>query len=157
MRGTVVAICISSQAGQPMREVNEVEAIAGAGLRGDRYATGEGSFNKGNQGRRQVTLINAAFVEGSGYSYVDTRRNIATQDVELMWLIGQEFRIGTARFRGVKYCDPCLRPNKLAGERLVDARPFKEVFHDRGGLIAEVIEGGIIKTGDAIVPPAKDY
>jgi hypothetical protein len=31
--------------------------IAGAGLAGDRYSTGEGSSNRKRQGRRQVTLI----------------------------------------------------------------------------------------------------
>ena len=30
-----------------------------------------------------------------------------TQGVELMWLIGREFYIGKARFRGQYYCDPC--------------------------------------------------
>ena len=56
MNGTVKAICIGPVAGGPMQEIAEVEAIAGQGLNGDRYTTGEGSFNKGKQGVRQVTL-----------------------------------------------------------------------------------------------------
>ncbi len=70
-----------------------------------------------------------------------------------MWLIGREFQIGMARFRGVKYCDPCTRPNKLSGRKM----NFKETFFDRGGLIAEVVEGGIIKIGDPVIPPPKNY
>lgn len=151
--GVVVAICIAHVARSPMTRVNAVEAIAGQGLKGDRYCTGEGSFNKEEVGRRQVTLINALFFKGSGFDYIDTRRNIVTRDVELMSLIGKEFQIGGARMRGVKYCDPCLRPSQSSGE----GRSFKEAFFDRGGLIAEVLEGGLIKVKDPIVPPFKNY
>jgi len=153
MNGTVVAICISPVAGEPMQEVQEVEATAGAGLKGDRYSTGEGSFNKGDKSRRPVTLINGLFFEGSGYEYVESRRNIVTMDVELMWLVGREFSVGEALFRGVKYCDPCERPTKLARK----TRSFKEAFFDRGGLIAEVVQGGVIKTGDQVIPPPRGY
>ena len=97
--------------------------------------------------------MNVIFFEESGFSFEDSRRNIFLRGVELMWLIGREFQIGTARFRGVKYCDPCTRPSKLSGNQ----KSFKETFFDRGGLIAEVIESGVIKTGDPVIPPPKDY
>lgn len=153
MNGSVAAVCICPVAGGEMQYVDEVEAIAGQGLRGDRYATGEGSFNRGNQGNRQVTLINSVFFAGSGFAFADSRRNIVTTGVELMWLIDREFDIGTARLRGVKYCDPCNRPSKLSGKE----RSFKEVFFDRGGLIAVVVTGGIIRVGDPVIPPPKGY
>ena len=153
MNGKVAAIFISPVAGDPMQSVVEVEALAGKGLKGDRYATGEGSFNKGAQGKRQVTLINGIFFENSGFEYAESRRNIVTLGVELMWLIGREFQVGEATFRGIKYCDPCLRPTKLSGKDI----SFKEAFFDRGGLVAEVITGGIIKAGDPIIPPIKGY
>lgn len=97
--------------------------------------------------------MNSIFFEGSDFEFKDSRRNLFIEGVELMWLIGREFQIGTARFRGVKYCDPCTRPSKLSGKK----KSFKETFFDRGGLIAEVIEGGIIKTGDPVIPPPKGY
>lgn len=151
--GRVVAICIAPEAGAPMQRVEEVMAVAGAGLEGDRYFAGEGSFNRDNPGRRQVTLINAIFFPGSGFEFEDSRRNLVVDGVELMWLIGREFRIGGAKFRGVKYCDPCERPSKLAG----NPHSFKEAFFDRGGLVAEVIESGSICVGDAVIPPPKGY
>jgi hypothetical protein len=151
--GFVIAICISPAAGEPMRSVEEVEAIAGGGLRGDRYALGQGSYNKNRPGKRQVTLINGLFFAGSGFEYIESRRNIITLEVELMDLIGREFQIGEARMRGLKYCDPCLRPSKLSGKKEV----FKDVFHDRGGLVAEILRGGLIKVGSAVVPPPKSY
>ena len=63
-----------------------------------------------------------------------------------MWLIGREFQIGKARFRGQNYCDPCLRPSRLSGEK----EKFLEAFSDRGDLVAEIMESGTIKKGDLI-------
>ncbi len=151
--GNVIALYIAPIAGAPMDAVEEVEAILGCGLRGDRYATGEGSFNKGAQGKRQVTLINAIFFPDTHFDYIESRRNIVTQGVELMWLIGKEFQIGDARMRGVKYCDPCLRPSELAGK----TDSFRNEFSDRGGLVVEVLESGVIKVGSAIMPPQRGY
>ncbi|SRR5258708_23855 len=151
MSGIVVTIFICPTAGGEMEEVQEVEAIAGAGLKGDRYATGSGSWNKGEEGKRQVTFINSLFFVGTSYQYADSRRNIVTVGIELMYLIGREFGVGEVRFRGVKYCDPCERPTKLADKE----ESFREAFFDRGGLIAEVIEGGVIKKGDPFIPPSR--
>lgn len=151
--GKVVALCICPVAGGQMQSVEAVEAVAGAGLRGDRYCTGQGSFNKGKPGNRQVTLINARFFPGRSFTYLETRRNIVTDGVELMWLIGREFEIGNARMRGVKYCDPCNRPSKLAGK----SESFMENFSDCGGLMAEVLGDGLIRVGDAIIPPPRGY
>ena len=122
--GTVVAICMASQKGEPMVSVEEAMAVTGEGISGDRYARGEGSWSRGQVGRRQVTLINALFVQGSGFEYAETRRNIATLGVELMDLIGQEFLVGDAMMRGLKYCDPCLRPSVLSNKNIA----FREAF-----------------------------
>ena len=146
VNGNVVAIFIAPIAGGKMEEVEIVEAIADAGLAGDRYAVAEGSFNRKRPGRRQVTLINSIFFQNSNFEYAESRRNIVTEGVELMWLIGREFHIGNARFRGQYYCDPCLRPTRLSGK----SEKFLEVFSDRGGLVAEVLVGGTIKKGDHI-------
>lgn len=151
--GKVVAISIAHVAGQPLERVEEVVALEGQGLQGDRYGRGEGSFNKGRQGHRQVTFINAMFFRGTTFAYEESRRNIATEQVELMDLIGKRFEIGEVVFRGVKYCDPCARPSKLAGKTEV----FREAFFDRGGLVAEVLKSGLIKVGFAVIPPKKDY
>lgn len=165
MNGSVVALYISPDPGQPMQSLQEVEVLVGKGLKGDRYATGRGSFTTKVKGwwqrlmrqlrgtNRQVTLIASEAFVGTDFEYHESRRNIIVKDVELMWLIGREFRIGTATFHGVKYCDPCNRPNKLCGKQ----QSFKQAFFDRGGLIAKVIEGGTIKAGDVVIPPPKGY
>lgn len=136
-----------------MRLVYEVMALAGQGLEGDRYAAGKGSFNQGEVGRRQVTLINARFFINTPFEYLDSRRNLVIRGTELMWLMGQKFQVGDATFRGIKYCDPCLRPNKLVNK----ATSFKETFEDCGGLIAEVLAGGLIRLNSSVVVPPKGY
>src|SRR3989338_2856185 len=148
----VIAIYVCPQAGEPMVCVESIEAIAGQGLKGDRYSTGEGSFNKGSAGKRQVTLINSIFFPDSGFDYSESRRNIVTEGIELMWLIGKEFRIGNVLMRALKYCDPCERPSNLAGKK---GKSFREAFFDRGGIVAEILESGVIKVGDTIIPPPK--
>jgi len=154
MEGIVKAICVAHAKGEPMQYVQSVNALTGEGLEGDRYATGNGSFNKDNQGKRQVSLMNTIFFPGSGFEYSQSRRNIFIEGIELMWLIGRgDFKIGQAIFKAVKYCDPCLRPSKLAGVET----SFKEAFFDRGGIIVEVIEGGLIKVGDKVISPPKGY
>jgi MOSC domain-containing protein YiiM len=152
-QGTVVAICVASRKGEPMASLQEAMAVAGQGLSGDRYARGQGSWSRGQVGRRQVTLINSLFVQGSGFEFGETRRNIATSGVELMDLIGQKFSVGDAMLRGVKYCDPCLRPSVLSSKDI----PFRDAFHDRGGLVAEVLSSGLIRIGSPVIPPSKHY
>jgi hypothetical protein len=157
-RGSVVAICIGPVAKGPMHLVQEVEAIAGRGLAGDRYALGKGSFNDIEKGRegigsRQVTLINALFVDGSGFNYEDTRRNIVIDGIELMDQIGFDFQIDDVVFRGHKYCDPCMRPTKL----IESPHSFREKFYERGGIVAKIIKGGIIRAGSRIITRKKSY
>lgn len=152
--GTVVAIFTTSQAGAPMQSRREVQALASLGLQADRYATGVGSFNKKTGiGNRQVTMMNTRFFDGTHFTYDQSRRNIFVKNIELMRLIGKEFKIGAATFRGIKYCYPCVRPSKLAGKSSLSL--FEEEFEDCGGLIAEVIEGGLIKINDSVVSPSK--
>ena len=60
--GTVEFIYIASGAAAPTHTVNEVRAIPGAGLEGDRYAAGSGTFSKPLPDR-ELTLIEAEAIE----------------------------------------------------------------------------------------------
>jgi MOSC domain-containing protein YiiM len=136
-----------------MASVEEAMTVAGRGLSDDRYASGQGSWSRGLVGRRQVTLINALFVQGSGFEYWETWRNIVTSGVEFMDLIGQKFFVGDAMLRGVKCCDPCLRRSILSNKDI----SFRDAFHDRGGLVAEVLSRGLIRIGSPVIPPSQHY
>lgn len=154
MMGKVVTIYVASDAGLPMQETPEVVARAGAGLVGDRYEGHRGAFSaSGRQVIRHVTLIAVEDILVANqrlrcpFRLNETRRNILTLGIEsLESLIGSEFRIGNdAVFRGVEPCKPCQRPSKLANKRW-----FAEAFAHRGGIRAEVLQGGIITSGSPI-------
>ncbi|MDA1050770.1 MAG: MOSC domain-containing protein [Planctomycetota bacterium] len=151
--GQLLAIQIADGAASPMQPLNDVEAISGKGLAGDRYASCNGKYPPDDAGnvlpKREVTLIESevlsAITEESGtkFSHADTRRNLLTQDVALNHLVGKSFSIGEVELRGVELCEPCgylesLHPGIM-----------QPLVH-RGGLRAQVIRGGTLRVGDAI-------
>lgn len=150
-RGELLAIRISDDAGQEMHEVRDIEAIAGKGLAGDRYANLKGAFQKGEIARsQQVTLIEQEAIVAANADYdVDvshatTRRNLLTTGVPLNHLVGVQFCVGDVTLRGVKLCEPCSYLNKHSRQDLLSA------LRHRGGLRAEIVEGGRLKVGDSI-------
>ncbi len=151
--GFLSGIYVCPVAGEQMQRVAKVEAVAGRGLVGDRYHNAAGSWNKGKPGKRQVTLISArSFYYSKNFNHAESRRNLIVHGIELMWHIGREFQIGRARFGGLKYCDPCDRPDNLLGRKPT----FREEFFDWAGLIAEVTVSGIIRVGDPIIPARRN-
>src|ERR1051325_2377472 len=151
MSGRVEAIFISSEAKGPMAGVSEVRAVEGSGLEGDRYAAKVGSFSRKPDPGREVTLGEAEAVEAARRAYgldvgIDaTRRNVVTREVALNHLVGREFSVGSVRLRGVRLCEPCEHMEKLSG---VDG--IRKAMLHRGGLRADIVEGGTISVGDAV-------
>jgi MOSC domain-containing protein YiiM len=157
--GRVEHIHIAEVEGGPVRALASVEATAGVGLAGDRYARGEG-FWPGAAGRaqgalpqesRDLTLIEAEAIDdlrvhGITLEPGESRRNITTRGVRLNELVGKEFTIGEVRARGTELCEPCTHLVALTGKPLL-----KPLVH-RGGLRADLLTSGRIKVGDAIVP-----
>lgn len=147
-RGIVESIHLSPGKGATLRPVDEVRAEAGLGLLGDRYAI---PSLGGREIKRQATLIAAEAIEavarehGIDFAPGEARRNLTTRGVDLNALVGKEFTVGEARLRGVKLCQPCSRMEKLTRPGVVRA------FADRAGLRAEILAGGTIRVGDAVV------
>lgn len=132
MTGQVVQIFIATDAGEPMREVREVNAVAGKGLEGDRYAGDRGAFSKSRRSvKRQVSLIEQEAIERAGGKFTaqETRRNIVVRNFPLNDMVGKEFRIGESFMKGVELCPPCHIPSELCGKK-----GFKETFTGFGGL-----------------------
>lgn len=148
--GTVEAIHIARESGEPVEPVDSVEAVAETGLRGDRYFDEEGTFSDGTP--RGITLIEAEAIEAAASDYgVDVsdgrhRRNVTTRGVALNHLVGEEFRVGEAVCRGVELCEPC---SYLEG--LTDDGVERSLVH-RGGLRATIVESGDLSVGDDVVP-----
>ena len=150
MTGRLVAIYTTTEGGAPMEARNEIAAIAGAGLDGDRYATKAGKFSEREGKGREVTLIareaiEAANAEGVVIGEEETRRNLVTEGVDLDALIGKTFTVGNAVLTGVRDCPPCAYLEGLT-------RPgVRAALADRGGLRADVVGDGVLKVGDPIV------
>ncbi len=79
--GRIIAVCISPAEGGPIKAVTEAVAIAGEGLRGDRYcATGASS-------KTQLTLIESEVIDALNSELAKPlpvtafRRNLVTKGV----------------------------------------------------------------------------
>jgi MOSC domain-containing protein YiiM len=148
--GSVVEIWLTGRAAEPMRRVPAVEAVAGLGLAGDRYALGGGTWTQYPDLEKQVTLIDrddvaaVAAETGSHLTPGDTRRNLVTTGVDLPALVGGWFTVGDALLFGMKRCPPCTHLERLTGVRLV-----KAMIH-RGGINAAVFAGGPIAEGSVV-------
>src|SRR5688572_11873733 len=96
------AIFIAESRGLPMSRVNEVEAVAGRGLCGDRYYTGHGYYSRADP--CQVTLIEGEALEIMQALYGvhvwsgEHRRNLVTYGISLRDLAGWTFQIGEVEF-----------------------------------------------------------
>jgi MOSC domain-containing protein YiiM len=154
--GRLVAIYVAPRAGAPMTACVSVEARPGTGLAGDRYALGTGTYSASGRGPRDVTLVereavDAVRADGVALTEADTRRNLVTEGVPLAHLVGRTFRVGDVRLRGLRLAEPCAYLEQLTGLAGVRAA----LVH-RGGLRAEVLDGGSVRVGDAIEPVDDD-
>lgn len=148
MMGRIDSIHLAPTAEAPMRGVAEARALAGVGLEGDRYAARTGSFSVKPKPGRQITLIEAECIEalerelGMTLAPGETRRNLVTRGVALNHLVGREFTVGDVRLRGHELCEPCGDLARMTGK----PRILPGLIH-RGGLRAEILEGGVIRVG----------
>jgi MOSC domain-containing protein YiiM len=152
--GSIAGIFIASEARGPMLAVEGAHAIAGRGLEGDHYFNKQGTFWKEHPDF-QLTLIEEEAIAALARDYGikleagKARRNLITRGVALNHLVGREFRIGSVRIRGIRLCEPCSHLESVSG------LPVIKGLRHRGGLRAEILEGGEIRVGDAIelAPP----
>jgi MOSC domain-containing protein YiiM len=141
--GAVEAIHVALESGATTERTERVEAVAGAGLRGDRH------FDPDVAGG-DLTLVEAetlAAVESEAGIALDDgahRRNVTTRDAALNHLVGERFRVGDAVCEGVELCEPCSHLESLTEDGALAA-----LVH-RGGLRAVVVESGEIRAGDPV-------
>ena len=147
----VVAIFIAADKSEPLVPVNEARAIAGKGLEGDRYFKRTGTYSGLNIPGRELTLIEIETLEalkrdlnielGLG----DSRRNIVTRGFPLNHLVGKKFLVGSVLMIGTRLCEPCgyLESQTYNG--------IRRALEHRGGLNAQILEDGVVNTGDSLV------
>jgi len=142
--GTVAALLVAPAAEAPLVPVDEVAAIAGRGLEGDRYAAGQGTFSGRGRGY-ELTLVEAEVLDEIDLPWAEARRNIVTRGISLNALVGRRFRVGSVECVGRRLAEPCSHLEKLARPGLL--RPLVH----RGGLRADIASGGRIEVGDEVV------
>jgi MOSC domain-containing protein YiiM len=149
--GSVVSIHLAPANGAPTYPVPEVKAVAGAGLEGDRHYRPVGE----QEPQDELTLIQSEALDalasdhGIALEPGEHRRQVVTVGVPLNDLVGQEFRVGALRLRGIKLNEPCKYLEDLTG------RPglIKGLVH-RGGIRAQILTGGTIEVGAPVTPVA---
>ena len=149
--GSVEWIGLRPARGAVLDEVDSVQALAGAGLVGDRYAARPGS------GKRGVTLIQAehlpAIAALAGHASVapaQLRRNVVVAGIPLAALHDRRFRIGEVVLEGTGPCDPCSQMEAALGPGGFNA------MRGMGGICARIVTGGRLRRGDAVVALADD-
>ena len=150
MAGRVESIHIAAEIAGPVQPVERVTAIPGQGLEGDRkFVVARGPSRAAGEGR-DLTLIEAEALEGLAGEHGielgpgESRRNVMTRGIGLNELVGHRFRVGDVEAVGVEPCDPCRHL-----ERLTQPGVLKGLAR-RGGLRADIVEGGEIAVGDEV-------
>jgi MOSC domain-containing protein YiiM len=148
---TIAGIFIAETQAAQMSAVEEVQAIAGCGLVGDRYFLGTGKFSTKDGWGANVTLIQSEAIDSVNAGHQENftgllmRRNLVTAGIDLNSLLGQTFRCGGAILRGTKPYPPCTHLARLLGDQKV-----LQYFAYCAGIGAEVIADGLIRLNDRI-------
>jgi MOSC domain-containing protein YiiM len=150
--GRVAGIYLAPAGGAPTQAVEQVRAVPGRGLEGDRnFLPAPGATHKHPDDELTLfsleALADANREHGLSLRPGDTRRNVATEGVPINELMGTEFTLGDVRVRGLELCEPCLHLSQLIGE----PRVLRALVH-RGGLRAQILSEGTFKVGDPISP-----
>lgn len=153
MKGEVLEIYLAPKSEAAVLSTPEARAAVGLGLEGDRYFQKIGAFsNKGGPGR-EVTIIASEAIAAYESEYEvklapgEHRRNVTTRGIDVNALVGVDFRIGEALFRGIRLCEPCDHLQRVTG-----IESTLKGLKGRGGLRCDVIEDGMIRVGDEIAP-----
>jgi MOSC domain-containing protein YiiM len=128
----------------PLVEVQEIECVAGHGIRGDRF------YDYRDEYKGQITFFSlevferlAGHFELAAKSAGELRRNVIVSGIDLNDLIGEEFSIQGVRFLGTAHCKPCYWMNHAM------APGAEEFLHGNGGLRAKILTDGVMTVGDA--------
>lgn len=150
MAGVVEEIYVTPEGSAAMERVEEVRALEGRGLEGDRYCEGTGYWTRFGD-VCEVTLIEAEDLDeivrdiGLKVKNGEHRRNIVTRGVRLEELRRKKFRVGEVVLEYDKPRPPCRHVQDLTEPGMTRA------LKRRGGICARVIEGGVIRAQDPVV------
>ena len=149
MTGAIIKIFIAPEGGTTMEPVEQVEALAGCGLKGDRYCKRSGYWTDVDE--CEVTLIESEALEeicaktGVSVENGEHRRNLVTRGIQLDSLPGKRFQVGTAVLEYDRPRPPCGYIESLTEPGMTRS------LVGRGGICARVVASGTISANDPIV------
>ena len=141
----VFKIGVCEKNSQKINEINEIEVLSQKGILGDRH------FREHKNHKGQLTLIEKENIDyynnkyKTKISYIDFRRNIITEGIELNSLIQKQIKIGDIKILPYELCRPCSHL-----EQMVNSKDIIKEFLKKGGLRCEVLVSGKVKIGDEI-------
>jgi molybdopterin synthase catalytic subunit len=122
--------------------VDEVECVAGMGLKGDRYFGYKPDF------KGQVTFFDADAVEAvrkefnrPDLSSSEFRRSLIVRGIDLSAWVGKRFRLQGVEFEGSEECKPCYWMDEAVAPGVEEF--LKSRF--RGGLRARILTDGKLR------------
>ena len=131
-----------------MQSVEQIEAVEGSGLRGDRYPEGTGHWVPVDV--CQVTLIEgeelARIQSATGVKVLngEHRRNLVTRGVRLEELLGRRFQVGETVFEYDRPRPPCRYIASITEWGMTNA------LGGSAGICARVVRAGVIRREDAL-------
>ena len=152
--GTLEAIYLRPARDVDCISVQQVEAIAKSGLKGDRTSSIPSRNPQGSN--RQVTLIQAEHLHvisallSKPVDAAILRRNLVVSGINLLATKSlfkdqpMQLTIGEVILEVTGPCDPCSKMEKLLGKGGYNA------MRGHGGITARIIKGGEIKVGDKV-------
>lgn len=120
----------------PMEELEEAQVVRNAGVEGCAHARPGGS--------RQVLLVDRETLDAMDLAPGVIREDITTDGINVNGLaIGQELRVGETLLKVSAICHPC--------DQLEKVRPgLRREMRGRRGMLCRVLQGGVVRRGDAI-------
>ena len=149
MKGVVEGIYVTARGSAAMESVDEVRAVEGCGIEGDRYCAGTGFWT------RYGDVCEVTLIEGEDLDYIESelgigvkngehRRNIVTRGIKLGDLRRKKFRVGETVLEYDRPRPPCRHVQDLS------ERGMTRALKGRGGICARVVLAGSIRVGDVI-------
>lgn len=163
----IISIFTAPASRQPMLSHDAVQVKQGQGIVGDRYyrarlpRTATTSSQTAVRRNTPNAINHITFIEEEALALFNQelglcvqaaalRRNLLTRGVRLNALVGQTFSVGDIMVRGIELSEPCAVIGQLLQTQTISATTIIKSLHLRGGLRAEILSSGIIRTGNNI-------
>jgi MOSC domain-containing protein YiiM len=148
LSGTLVGIFVAETAGAPMRRLERVACLPGRGLAGDRYASGQGHWQRTDG--CEVTLVDRDGIRRASrcgeqdFMHGEHRRNLVVEGIPLEACRRRRLQIGEVTFEFHRLRPPCAYLDRLL-------RPgAAKALGKHAGIGLRVVSEGSIAVGDPV-------